>query len=470
VTDRWWLTFRDPELESLVSRAEDGNRDLGMALSRVRQARIERAIAAAQIGPNVDLDGGYNRGRGSRNVVLPFGGASSSSSPAGETRSVRGESAGEPGGAPAPTPGPSEANAPAGPVSPLGEGGLPGVTTNLYQLGFDASWEIDLFGARRRAVEAADAAVASTEAARQGVVVSLLGEVAQTYLQLRSAQSRRDLSRRNIEIATDTLNIIAAKARHGFATDLEVERQQAELSALEAGAPPLDAEVMIAIHGLGTLLGRPVNELAPELEKSAPLPALPSVVPVGLPSELLQRRPDIRQAERELALASAETGVAMADQFPHFNLAAAFGLDSSRPGDLGSWSSHYYSVTPGFRWSILDWGEARQNVRLAAERQQEARIRYDDSVARALADVENALVRLRSEDRAHRARIDAVEAGRRAFTIARQQYEHGLVDSLAVLEAQRSMVGLEDSLAQSDAALRLDLVALYKALGGGWQG
>ncbi|HEY4302000.1 MAG TPA: efflux transporter outer membrane subunit, partial [Candidatus Didemnitutus sp.] len=416
------------------------------------------------------LDGGYNRGRGSRNVELPFGNPASSG-PTGATRSVRSESAESPSGGPAPAPAPAGgAGGPVGPTSPLGEGGLPGVTTNIYQVGFDASWEIDIFGARRRAVEAAGDAVAVAEDARQGVFVTLLGEVAQTYLQLRSAQARRDLARKNIGIATDTLDIISAKARTGFATDLEVERQRAERAALEAVEPPLEAEVHVAMHTLATLLGAPVDALASELERVEPLPDLPSTVPVGLPSDLLRRRPDIRRAERELALASAETGVAIAARFPQFNLAAAFGLDSSRPSDLASWSSHYYSITPGFRWALLDWNRARENVRLADEAQREARIRYDASVAQALADVENALVRLRSEDRSHRARREAVDSSQRAFTIARQEYRHGLVDSLSVLEAQRSVVALQDALAQSDAALRLDLVTLYKALGGGWQG
>ncbi|HVU18119.1 MAG TPA: efflux transporter outer membrane subunit [Candidatus Didemnitutus sp.] len=466
--DRWWQTFHDPELESLVSRAMKSNLDLRQAVSRVRQARIQRAIATAGLFPSIDIDGGYNRGRGSRNVVLPFGNAAPASSSGNASRSESRETA---EGAPAPTPmPPAGGGAPAGPMSPLGEGGLPGVTTNLYQVGFDASWEIDLFGARRRMIEAADAAVSSAEDAREGAVVTLLGELAQTYLQLRAAQARRDLARRNVELATDTLKVVVAKAKTGFATDLEVARQRAELAALQSVQPAFETEVRLGMHGLATLLAEPVGALVGELEATAPLPELPTAVVVGLPSDLLRRRPDVRRAERELAGATARTGVATADLFPHFDLAAAFGLDSSQPGNLADWSSHYYSITPGFRWPILDWGAARGGVRLAEEMQREARIRYDAVVMQSLADVENALAKLHGEERAHQARVVAVTASREAFTIADQMYRHGLVDSLSVLEAQRSLVASQDALVQSDAALRIDLVTLYKALGGGWEG
>ncbi len=472
---RWWLTFRDPELEDLVQRAIAGNRDLKIAASRVRQARLQRAIALGSVWPSVDVTGGYNRGHGSQNVDLPFGNAASGGA-APATTTTRSASANRQAtdvtSSPNPTAptGDTGASRPAGPSNPLGEGGLPGLTTNLYQAGFDASWEIDLFGGQRRAVEAAGAEVQAVEEAERGVLVSLLGEVAQSYLELRAGQHRLDLARQNIAAVQQTLDIVRAKFRHGLATEVEVARQSAEVSNLAAAVPALETAERVSIHGLAVLIGGEPNALNGELSGAQPLPALPSEVPVGLPSDLLRRRPDIRQAERELAGATAQVGIATADLFPKFNLAAEFGFDSSRPGDLAKWSSHYYSITPGLRWPILDWGRARNKLRLTDETQQEALIHYEAVVTQAVADVENALVRFRGEQVARTARAEAVAASREAFTVAGQRYAHGLVDSLTVLDAQRTLLSSEDALAQSDAAVRLNLVALYKALGGGWEG
>jgi NodT family efflux transporter outer membrane factor (OMF) lipoprotein len=344
------------------------------------------------------------------------------------------------------------------------------VTTNLYQAGFDASWEIDVFGGRRRAVEAAGAEVQAVEEAERGVVVSLLGEVAQTYLQLRAGQRRLELAQQAIGVARDTLAIIQAKFDHGLATDLDVAQQRAEVAGLTAAIPALETAERLSIHALSVLVGDDPNALNVELAKTRPLPTLPGEVPLGLPSDLLRRRPDVRQAERELASASARIGVATADLFPQFNLAAAFGLDSSTPGNLAHWSSHYYSITPGVQWPILDWGRAKNNVKLTDETQREALTRYESTVTQAVLDVENALVRFRGEQVTRTSRVEARDASREAFTIARQRYAHGLVDSLVVLEAQRSLISSEDALAQSDAAVRMNLVSLYKALGGGWEG
>lgn len=474
---RWWLTFHDPELDALVRRAVAGNRDLKIAASRVRQARIQRAIAAGGLWPTVDLTAGYNRGRGSENVDLPFGAGAPAATPSSSAASGRSPASDRAAADVAPAPAPAApvggaggGNRPAGPTSPLGEGGLPGVTTDLYQAGFDASWEIDLFGGGRRTIEAAGAQVQAAEEAGRGTLVSLLGEVAESYLQLRAGQNRLELARQNIAVAQETLDIIRAKFEHGLATEMEVARQSAEFANRSAAVPALETAERLSIHALSVLVGEEPNALSRELSDAQPLPAMPGEVPVGLPSDLLRRRPDIRRAERELAGASARIGVATADLFPRFNLAAAFGLDSSRPGDLAQWSSHYYSVTPGVRWPILDWGRARSNVRLTDETEKEALTRYEAVVAQAVLDVENALVRFRGEQVSRTARADALAASREAFTIARQRYAHGLVDSLVVLDAQRSFISSEDALAQSDAAMRLNLVALYKALGGGWEG
>ena len=479
-TTRWWYRFHDSELESLIQRALKGNRDLKLAAARVREARLQRAVATSGFWPSIDVTGGYNRGHGSENVELPFGNPAGGS---GASGSAAPSAAAEPAARMAADAAPAEAttpaggampavsggNRPAGPASPLGEGGLPGVTTNLYQAGFDASWELDLFGGRRRALESATAQLQAVEEAERAAMVTLLGEVAETYLQLRAGQRRLELAQQNLQVAKDTLAIVRAKFDTGFATDLEVARQTAEVATIEATLPALQTGERVSIHALSVMIGDPPATLAAELSRSSPLPELPPEVPVGLPSDLLRRRPDIRQAERDVAAASARIGVATAELLPQFNLAAAFGFDSSEPGDLVDWSSHYYSVTPGVRFPLLDWGRAKTNVRLSDETEKAAVLRYESVVAQAMLDVENALVRFRNEQIARAARVEALDANRRAFTIARQRYEQGLVDSLVVFEAQRSLLAAEDALAQSEAMVRLHLVALYKALGGGWE-
>lgn len=471
--EHWWLAFRDPVLNRLVDRAVAGNRDLQLAASRVRQARLQRSVIYAGALPSLDLAAGVNRGRGSENITLPFGGGGGGAAPtAAPERRVDAPSTGSgdtssSGSSTAPAA--STGGRPAGPTSPLGEGGLPGLTTTLYQAGFDAAWEIDLFGGTRRAIEVGDALVQGAEESRRGVEVSLLAEVAESYVQLRSAQQRLRLAREGLDAARQTLGLAEARLRHGFATDLEVAQHTAEVATASAVLPPLEAAERLAIHALSVLVGEAPAALADELSAPASLPALPPEIPVGVPSDLLRRRPDIRAAERQLAAATAQVGVATADLFPHFSLTGAFGFDSSRLGDLPQWSSHYYSIIPGVRWPLLDWGRARTAVRLQNESQAQALTRYEAAVSQALKEVEDALVRTHAERRRHAALLEAESAARRSFTLAQHRFEHGLVDSLVVLDAERSLLQSQDARAQSDATLRSDLIALYKALGGGWE-
>ncbi len=474
---RWWLTFRDPELASLVDRALHNNRDLKLAASRLRQARTERFLAAGTEFPDINAGASYFRGLGSKNVVLPLGGTSSSS---GSSSGSGSGSAGSSGKSTSPhaleenTSSAGSAGTSGGsagpPASPLGQGGLPGVTTNVYQIGFDSSWEIDLFGGVRRTIEAANAGVQVAEEAERGVTISLLGEVAATYIELRGAQARLDVTRRALDAAQEMQKLVAAKFHTGFATDLDLARQASQTATLAATVPPQVAAVRLAMHSLATMLAENPDDLRDELDAIRPLPGLPAEIPVGLPSDLLRRRPDIREAERRLAAANAEVGVATADLFPRFALTGLFGIDSSAPKDLPKWSSHYYSISPGVRWPILDWGRARGNVRLQNIYQEQAMTMYETTVAQALQEVEDALVRYHSEQEHRVALQDARDAGEHAFVLAQMQFRHGVVDSLSVLDAERTELQAEDALVQSEAAVRSDLVRLYKALGGGWSG
>ncbi len=455
VAQRWWTNFHDRELDQLVARAIAGNRDLQQAASRVRQARAERGLARAALQPTVDVTAGYSRARGSENVQLPFGQGGAGGATTGPTASAATR---------------SQAGAQqAAPASPFGEGGFPGATTELYQAGFDASWELDVFGGGRRNLEAAVATVQAAEEGRRALLVTLLGEVARTYIELRSTQRRLAIARDNLGAQRELLDITNARRDAGLATDLDSARQQAQIATTTATIPALESAERVTTHALAILTGGPPDALDAELSSATELPALPPEVPVGVPSDLLRRRPDIRRAERELAAATAGIGVATADLFPHFSLTGALGVDSSEPGDLAQWSSRYYAIAPGLRWPLLDWGRVQARIRVENEKQQQALTNYEDTVMRALRDVEDALVRLEKEQARRSSLQDAVNASRHAFAIARDQRQQGLVDATVALDAQRSLLASEDALAQSDAAIRLDLIALYKALGGGWE-
>jgi outer membrane protein, multidrug efflux system len=476
VLTRWWTVFHDPELDSLLDRALSNNRDLKVAVSRVREARAERQIVAGGLLPEVDATAGYNRSRGSKNVQIPFSalaggsppaahGSSGSSSTTLSGRSLRPQDTESGSGAPATG---SEAAPPGGPNSPFGEGGLPGVTTNLYQAGFDAVWEFDVFGGVRRAIEAADAQAAAAKEGEYGVRVTLLAEVATTYMQLRSDQQREEIARRNVDSQRGTWRIAQDKVEAGMGDAAGAAQELAQLRLAETALPPLVAAERMAQHALAFLLGEDPTSLSVELSTPASLPRMPDEVPVGIPSDLLQRRPDVRQAERQLAAASAQVGEATAQLYPQFSLTGAFGIDSSDLKHLPEWSSSYYSIAPGISWPILDWTKLHAAIRVANEQQAQALLGYQTAVSQALKDVEDALVQYEQEHRRHEALLEAVSQARRARTVTAQIYSQGLADETDTLQAERAVFQAEDGLAQSEASLRVELVGLYKALGGGW--
>jgi NodT family efflux transporter outer membrane factor (OMF) lipoprotein len=339
----------------------------------------------------------------------------------------------------------------------------------LYQVGFDSLWEIDIFGGTRRAIQAADASVGAAEEARRTVLVSLLAEVASTYLDLRSQQQQLAIARQNLQAQRETLSITDAKLKSGFATDLDLSRQAAEVALTAATIPALESAERDAAHTLAFLVGAEPTALVAELAKESQLPPAPPEIPVGVPSDLLRRRPDVRQAERQIAVATAEVGVATADLFPKFDLTAAFGLTSTTAKHLADWPSRYLTVSPAMSWPVLDWGRVRSQIRVQNEMQQQAMLNYENAVAQALKDVEDALVHYQKEQVRRLALADAVSASRRASDLARDQYSHGLVDQLVLLDAQRQLLSAESELTQSEGTVRTNVVALYKALGGGWQ-
>jgi NodT family efflux transporter outer membrane factor (OMF) lipoprotein len=413
---RWWKTFGDPELDSLVERAVQANHDLRIAQARVREARALRSGALSDLGPTGSALVGYTKGRRSENA-------------------------------------------------PTSQGPL---TPGLYDAHFDASWELDIFGGKRRAVESADAQLAAVEENRRDVLVTLLAEVARNYVDVRGLQQRLAVTSSNVNAQSEAVDITRARANAGLTTELDVEQAKALVAATQAQMPTLEIALKQAVHRLGVLLGREPGALAEELSAVGAIPATPPTVPVGVPSELLRRRPDVRSAERQLAAATANIGVETAELFPKFSLLGSGGFQSLSAGDLFTGGSRYWSVGPTVSWRLLDFGRIRARIDAADARQQQALAAYEKTVLTSLEDVENALVAYSKEQ----VRLDSLSrslaANRTALTLASERYTKGLENFLSVLEAERSLYQAEDQWVESQRAVTQDLVALYKAFGGGW--
>jgi len=417
---RWWTTFHDPELDSLIRRGVSSNLDLRVAAIRVREARAARGIAASALWPTADASGSYARERVSRNGLTP-----------------------------------APANA-----SP---------EHNLYQAGFDAAWELDLFGGARRAVEAASADLAAAEFARENALVTLLAEVARNYVEARGFQRQLAIAAANLQAQQDALDVTRARFNGGLTGELDVTQAAALLATTSAAMPPLESSLQASIHHLGTLLGQAPSALTGELVAAAPIPSAPPEVPLGLPSDLLRRRPDIRVAERQLAAANARIGVATADLFPKFSLTGAAGLSSVSASDWFTGGSQFWSLGPTVQWRLFDAGRIRANIRLQSALQEEALTNYEKTVLGAMEEVENALIAY-AKERAHYQALAAAEAAnRRSLELASELYANGLTGYLNVLDAQRSLYQASDQLVQSERAVSVNVIALYKALGGGWE-
>ncbi|MGH6878051.1 MAG: efflux transporter outer membrane subunit [Rhizomicrobium sp.] len=430
---KWWTVFHDPELDSLVARALAANLDLQTAASRVRQAREQAIIAGAAEWPSLSATGlGLN--------------LHSNSNPLGQLA----------GGAPG------------GSAASAGEAASAPTNIKVYSAGFDATWEIDLFGGTRRAVEAAKA---NTEAALWELhdgEVTLSAEIANDYLNLRAAQARIALLNAELKDERQLFDLVRARANAGFVTELDVNQQKAVVSNAEAQIPELDATARAAIHALAVLLAEPPESMNGELAAAQPIPESPPALPATLPSDLLRRRPDIREAERKLAAATAQEGVAIADLYPKIDLIGATSFTGDTLSGLFS-TRNFGTVGIGtIRWPIFEAGKIHANIRANKEAELQAYFSYRKAVLGALQDVEDALARYDDETRHERALATEVNAAASSEAIARRQYTGGLVTFVNVLSAETTLLSARDQLIQSRQALAQDIGALYKALGGGW--
>jgi len=418
----WWRSFNDPVLSALVEQAIRANLDVRQAEARVRQARAARGVAGAPLWPQVDSLVLYEKSRGS-----------------------------------------SEA------------GGGEGIATigrarELFQVGLDASWELDIFGGTRRSIEAATADLQAAVEDRRDILVTLAGEVGTNYLNLRGFQQQIAIAQKNLAAQKKTADITHRRFEAGFVGRLDVANADAQVATTEAQIPILEASARAAIYSLGVLLGREPAALAEELSKEAPIPPVPPEVPVGLPSELVRRRPDIRRAEAQVHAATARIGVATADLFPRFFLTGSFGFSSSELSRLGNLNtSKFWSFGPSVTWPVFAGGRIRANIKLQDALQEEALLAYQKTVLTALQDVETALVSYAKEQEHQKSLAAAVASNRQAVDLAMQLYVAGRTDFLNVLNAQRSLFATEEALTQSTRDLGTNLIGLYKALGGGWE-
>jgi outer membrane protein, multidrug efflux system len=340
---------------------------------------------------------------------------------------------------------------------------------DFFKTGFDAAWEIDVFGGTRRSVEAAEASVQASVEDRRDVLVTLLGDVATNYIDLRGFQRRIEVAQENLKAQQETLDLTRVRFDAGLASDLEVAQAQGQVNTTAAQIPSLQTGLKQAAYRLDVLLGAQPGTLWSELSKDMPIPALPPQAHVGLPADLLRRRPDIRRAEQQLAAATAQIGAATADLYPKFSLAGNIGLQSISASDWISAQSRFWSIGPTISWPVFDGGKIRANIEIRNAQQEQALKLYEKSVLTAFEDVENALVNYGNEQTRYRSLLEAVAANRRALQLADELYRQGLLGFLDVLVSQRALYLSESDLAQSEASMASNLVALYKALGGGWE-
>ena len=449
---RWWETFSDPMLNSLVERAVASNLDVRIAEARLREARAARDVTAADLWPNLNSSGTYSRTHVNTK-------ASSSGSKA-ETSS---QSQSQPA---ASAQGQAQTTAKASTTSSAKR---PSSHADLFKAGFDATWELDIFGGVRRSVEAADATIGAAQEDYRAVIVSLLAEVALNYADLCGVQRRITITENNLKTQKDTLEITQARYDAGLTSKIDVLKASAEVAATQSQIPALEALAKRSVHRLGILTGKEPGALLSELSQPRPIPPVPLEVPVDLPSDLLRRRPDIAAAERRLAAATAGIGVAVAELFPKFSLTGSFGRQGEHFRDLRVGSNKTLTYGPEIQWPIFEAGRITANIKVQNARQEQALGTYEKAVLTALEDVENSLVDYSNEQTRQLSLSEAVTSNLESVTLSRDLYTQGLTDFLNVLDAQRALYITQDQLVQSEQKVVTNLIALYKALGGGWE-
>lgn len=452
----WWRSFGDATLDRLIVRALADSPDMATAASRVRQARLDEITARADGRPTLDASGNVSHVEFSKNA----GFASLARLFSGGTGGGAGGSTG--GGAGGGTGG-------SGGGSPTTGIALPGSGITTFALGFDASWELDVFGGVRRGVEAARARTEAAEWTRRDAAVTLAAEVAQGYFALRLDQTQADVIEQELAAQRRALQIAANIARVGLVPQNDAIRQRAQITTIEARLEPIRADARMRMHALGILLGAAPESLIAELSAPAPALAPAPAIPAGLSSDLLRRRPDIRAAERRLAASTADIGVAVADLYPRFSLTGMAQLISTTLGTLFQRNSLQLTGAGTFNFPLVDWGRRKAAVNNRKEDREQAYQDYRSTVLRALRDVEDPLAQIDAERRRNATLIRALADQQINAHATEAQYRTGFVAQDSLLNAQNNVLIAREQVAGSDAQLRQQTAALFKALGGGWQ-
>ena len=411
---RWWQQFHDPLLSELITQSLQASPDLRSAQAKLREARARRGLAGANQFPTVTASVSENHSKGS---------AASGS----------------------------------------------GLTRELYSAGFDAGWEPDIFGGNRRAVEAAQADLEVSVASLHNTQVSLVAEVALNYVELRAFQARLAIAQDNLASQTETLELTGWRAEAGLTSSLDVEQARTNREQTRAQIPSLESSLAQAEHRLAILLGQTPGALHTKLATSAPIPAAPDSMAVGIPADTLRQRPDVRAAERKLAAETARIGEASAALYPGFKLSGSIGWEALSFGALGGSDSLTRSLLGSVAATLFDGGRIRQRIEIQNAIQEQALVSYEKTVLSALEEVENALVSYANSRRREQALRAAADAAHNAVLMAHYRYSTGITDFQKVLDTERTLLTVQDSLKTTEAGSISALIRLYKALGGGWQ-
>ena len=444
----WWRQFGDPELDSLVGRALKGNLTLAQAGARIRQAKEQVIVARAAGLPTLSATSMAARidtkGRQITSLGRGAGGVGAEAAGAGGAAAGSDAAGGASGGLSIPN------------------------RAELFSVGLNAAWELDLFGKARRGVEAARAQEEAQVWTARDSQVGLVSQLADAYLQLRTQQTRLGVLNADLERQRGLFKIISDRFRAGLVTNLDVDQQRTQLANTESQIPQVESDIAAQRHAIAILLGEPPEALADELKPTGALPPAPPTLPAGVPSDLLRRRPDIRASERRLAAANAQIGVATAQMFPTLNLSLLPTYSEIAISDMFMKpSGTLLSLAQGSA-PLFQGGKLRAGVRQAQAAYDEAYFAYKETALTALRETEDAIARYDADQRRWTSVSGAFKAATSASGIARQQYEAGLVDYTSVYQAQASLLAVQDQLTQADAALATDVVAIYKAIGGGW--
>lgn len=441
---RWWKLFNDPILDELIDEAMSTNYDLLIALEKIHQSRAQYRIERSHLWPEIDLNATASRSRISQNLLTP---------PSPETTGT--------------------------PLTNSSSSFLPAFL-NIFQVGFDAIWEFDFFGKFRHAKKAAHYLFEATKEDYQSVLISMLSEVAINYMGIRALQNKIALVQNKIEIDEAELAIALSLFDIGIDNEMQISTLISSIETDRAELPVLNTSLKQTVYALAYLLGRQPEGMMELFEEIYPVPEAHGKLPVGLPSDLLRRRHDVRSSERQLAAATEQTGEAFADYFPHFALTglsftntdktgSSMGLESSKLNKLFKSASRMFSFGLGMNWDLIDFGRVRANVQVKNSLQKQALLTYEQTVIASLKDVESAIAAYCEEQNRWDSLLAKVEADRQTYEITNGLFEIGIANEIQVIQAQRTLIESEKSFIESKRSLAGDLIGIYKAIGGNWE-